>query len=109
MSSRAKRILTDLKFSRTEAARARAEAVDPAGLPDLAGPVDPADLVDRAVPVGQVDLIADAVGQVAVRRREVARRQASVVLRLQETTSASSCSRFASANPGRFRSSPSAS
>lgn len=70
----------------------------PAGLVDQ-DPVDPAGL----------DPIADEVAPAAVRLQVLARRPDSAVLRLEAKagmTFASSCSRFASAKPGRFRSSP---
>jgi hypothetical protein len=99
MWSRTKRILTDSKFSRIEAGHVRAEAgVD---LPDPAGRV-----------VLRVDRIAGEVARAAVRLQVLAHRQVAAALRLQhkaEAISASSCWRFASAKPGRFRLSPSAS
>jgi hypothetical protein len=109
----AKRMFTDSKFSRVEAHHAGAEGAvarpDPVDAAALPGPTD---LIDP------VDLIADQpVARAAVRlrvlaHRQGAHRQGSAVLRVQDkagVTSGSSCLRFASANPGRFRSSPCAS
>jgi len=80
-----------------------ADLMDPVALP---GPVDPVALVDQA---GPTDLVAD---EAAVRLRVPAHRQDSAVLQVQGkagVTSGSSCWRFASASPARFRSSPYAS